>query len=660
MDRVLAILLIIVLSAGLFAGCTAKSPEPEPEPTKKPEPKPALDPDGPIDGGAIDSSDPNAPKSVESTEIVKFSCRFSTMDVSEPGILGNMIYSLKAVAENGEITGEYSVMNWDWEWETRSLSVDESFMDELQSIIKQYDLAQFNGYSYEVSGLPDDYGATLTVEYASGESIYASDNQNNFLPYDAMEALVLLFGRGSASVPGIIDVSVASEYEAKEISGGWGSVSWPSIELGYLTSFGEYFMPDGCEKLEETLDYINSQSYKRAQGAWDRFGSASEFKELYESTEAIVTRADSAIVSFYERTRRYDDAGQDRELTEIRAYNIDAATGAELEFSDAFNNIDVLPALIASEIRYAYPEQTFYDGMEDFIRMSIEDEDGNISFSLGCGCVHIFADEYILNNEPGGQHITIPYSAYPQLVRTYYSTSPDSWLLPMEYDTTYYIGASDFGVTTHYYAGADVNEAFWEARLVGKSGKTAIEELYAPPLECWLCAAGDRYFIYLRIPTGDASMLTNVYEVTESGIVKLNDDYIELAISADTPLDPGWVRMYTNDPVFTESVILIPYAYWQIGEDGLPELASGAFDLDGVWCRVRESGEYAAANPSEGAYYLEKGQSIRPFQTDKETFLDFITDEGQIVRFEISDYSPEMQLNGGKTLDELFEPDYEE
>ena len=79
MDRVLAILLIIVLSAGLFAGCTAKSPEPEPEPTKKPEPKPALDPDGPIDGGVIDNSDPNAPKSINSTEILSFSCQFSTL-----------------------------------------------------------------------------------------------------------------------------------------------------------------------------------------------------------------------------------------------------------------------------------------------------------------------------------------------------------------------------------------------------------------------------------------------------------------------------------------------------------------------------------------------------------------------------------------------------
>ena len=42
--------------------------------------------DDPIDGGATDNSDTNAPKSIESTQIISFDCRFSTMDVAETSV----------------------------------------------------------------------------------------------------------------------------------------------------------------------------------------------------------------------------------------------------------------------------------------------------------------------------------------------------------------------------------------------------------------------------------------------------------------------------------------------------------------------------------------------------------------------------------------------
>ena len=56
-----------------------------------------------------------------------------------------------------------------------------------------YEFAQHNGYSHKISGLPDMYGATLDIKYASGESIYAYDNQDCFIPFEAMKELVELF-----------------------------------------------------------------------------------------------------------------------------------------------------------------------------------------------------------------------------------------------------------------------------------------------------------------------------------------------------------------------------------------------------------------------------------------------------------------------------------
>lgn len=154
--------------------------------------------DGPIDGGVTDNSDPNVPKSMESTQIISFDCRFSTMDIAKPGKLGNHIYKLHAQLENGAVRGMYQVRDTG---ETHAFRVSQKFLGEVQMLVSSYSLAQYNGHDYTVAGLPDEYGAQLAVRYASRESIYANDNQDNFLPLEVMKELFNLFERGAA-VPG--------------------------------------------------------------------------------------------------------------------------------------------------------------------------------------------------------------------------------------------------------------------------------------------------------------------------------------------------------------------------------------------------------------------------------------------------------------------------
>ena len=56
-----------------------------------------------------------------------------------------------------------------------------------------YDLVQYNGMDLMVSALPDQYGVDLSIEYDSGETIKAYNNQENFLSFEAMRALKELF-----------------------------------------------------------------------------------------------------------------------------------------------------------------------------------------------------------------------------------------------------------------------------------------------------------------------------------------------------------------------------------------------------------------------------------------------------------------------------------
>lgn len=144
------------------------------------------------DGGTTNRTDPNAPKVIESTEITSFTCIFSTLDLAEETELGNCKYMLEASVKDKIVIGKYTRYG---ETEDRNFETDSYFMIELQKIVAKYNFAKHNGLSVTVHGLPDMYGAELHIMYASGETIYASDNQSCFLSFEAMEDLVNLFSK---------------------------------------------------------------------------------------------------------------------------------------------------------------------------------------------------------------------------------------------------------------------------------------------------------------------------------------------------------------------------------------------------------------------------------------------------------------------------------
>lgn len=141
-------------------------------------------------GGTSDYSDPKAPKAITSTVITAFSCRISllSLDLMDDPLLTEPYYALRAERQDGQVQCTRETPE-----ESISFTEDTAFLEDLRSIVTQYDLAQFNGHSRETHGLPDDFGVSLRIDYDSGESIYAADNQNMFLPLGAVRDLVLLF-----------------------------------------------------------------------------------------------------------------------------------------------------------------------------------------------------------------------------------------------------------------------------------------------------------------------------------------------------------------------------------------------------------------------------------------------------------------------------------
>ncbi len=143
-----------------------------------------------IDGGVQHYVDEGSPKFIESTQIQSFYCEFSAFDLSAASSpIAGRYHTLHAV----DGSGSYEARGGDEIFTEREFILDETFFDELQRIVEKYDLAQYNGQFYTVSGLPPDYGVKLKILYDSGERIRCSNNQSCFLSIEVMEELVSLF-----------------------------------------------------------------------------------------------------------------------------------------------------------------------------------------------------------------------------------------------------------------------------------------------------------------------------------------------------------------------------------------------------------------------------------------------------------------------------------
>ena len=288
MKRMIWLIVIVLMVAVFLIGCQSTSNENTDE----------------IDGGVRIDTSYDAPKEIQSTEITFFYCEFSNLTMmNEDTFLKNRVYQLKAVLKDDKVQGSYQTYASGEKWE-ESFEVEPEFMNAVQRIIKNYNLVQHNGHSYLVSGLPDQFGAKLEVEYESGERIYASDNQNNFLSIVAMEAMDELFRKQfeaadktmeDGEVPKVLDVTVSKQFFMENINGRYITLESPVIELGYEAPDGQWLNTDGYPALEEALSIYNKEEWEFHEGSRSTLRSAA--KSIESSEEELAAAAPKKLVS---------------------------------------------------------------------------------------------------------------------------------------------------------------------------------------------------------------------------------------------------------------------------------------------------------------------------------------------------------------------------
>ena len=155
------------------------------------------------DGGVVSYDAGNdAPKHINSDKIIGFDCTLSYIDAvfDEENELEGRVYKLCAILKDELVKVDFSFRKRIEGGEKHEFFTDVSFMKKLHAVVSKYDIAKYNGYCHRVSGLPDMYGECIDIRYASGESIYAFDNQDGFLPTEVGAEMIKIFAGGNKRV----------------------------------------------------------------------------------------------------------------------------------------------------------------------------------------------------------------------------------------------------------------------------------------------------------------------------------------------------------------------------------------------------------------------------------------------------------------------------
>ncbi|MBQ4353965.1 MAG: hypothetical protein IJC71_03630 [Clostridia bacterium] len=513
-----------------------------------------------VDGGVVTHRDgTDAPKVIESTEISKFRCTISLLSKQSPGKFGHRVYKLEAFRKDGEVHCTY-----DWygrgESEKTVFETDTSFLDTIEKLVFEYGLAKHNGFYHSVSGLPDMYGDVLDITYASGEEIYASDNQSSFLTAPVRYTLITLFGEASGKIPGLLPVTVSEEAVSREENGRPIRIFHPVFTLSDRDREKYPLLNDALFAYNEKLrEEYRTKLLRLRQAAQTSDGDSSG---LYAENEVFVTRSDSQIFSFYEKREETDGVSENVRCR--AAYTFDTKTGRELRFEDVFEITDELYEMLFIELQDACPELTLEDSTKEIIAQAIRENDtAAVSFALSPGCAHVF---FIGSYFPS-QHIILSAEDYPHFFKPEWNTVPLRQMIPLDRNINYPLGDGRT-LRMEFLADETGTEGEWVCSVKDFYGKKQEyrENFRNTPFDVYYIGKNLRQFLYLNVPADGAGAKTNVYEITGEGISFIGQT--DAVMYETVHLDPDRILMMRLDESGGAPVQI--YGICRVGDDGMP------------------------------------------------------------------------------------------
>ena len=454
--------------------------------------------------------------------------------------------------------------------------------------------------------------------------------------------------------PEILDLTIREDAVFENVDGCFVETRSDFLELGYPDWDGEMLQQDIYPALAERIGQVNEELLSRQVSEHKYLMETAPYsddEEIYFRSDTVVTRNDNIAVSFYYHIDYYDGYGGQ----EWQAVNIDSKTGQELQMEDVFTDRDELSDLLVEALQEAYPELSDHPDLADIVHDMLGDE---LEFALSYGFVHFFFQEYTLPDSIEGHHVVLSLADHPELVQEPYRVLPERYMLELEYDTDVLMENGN-----RLCMGWDMSEE-WSGSIIWSmavNGEEYTEEFYGyAPQTCYLLHKNSRDYLYLQEPAGDISKATNVYKV-RSNVKKLGRP--DMGMHSQVNLNPDRMLMDMNDMLFMEDMHFIPYGIFTVGRDGFPVSVKGSeYGITGSPVMAKETfriymTDTKDASVEEGFTTVAGQLSLQAFRTDRETYMDFLTEDGRAIRLTIDGWSDEMKLYGGDALTDVIEAD---
>ena len=150
-------------------------------------------------GGTDATLDTKAPTTIESGQMVSFSVHTAFGGVVSPetheyqGPLLSYLFAFAVPAGSGTFLFLETRTDFDRQRSVQHALVKADVMPSLVRLVHELELAQKNGRHSTTYGLPQNFGGSVDICYASGETISFSDNQTPILPEKTGRAIAALF-----------------------------------------------------------------------------------------------------------------------------------------------------------------------------------------------------------------------------------------------------------------------------------------------------------------------------------------------------------------------------------------------------------------------------------------------------------------------------------
>ena len=247
-------------------------------------------------GGTDATQDTRAPKEIRSEDMTLFSVESSMGFVNQPDECPGYVHAFAAPAGGGAFLF-YKVSSHPFDRRETPFTwayVEGSVFPELVSLVRECGLAEKNGFHSRTHGLPEDFGGSVDIRYASGERISYSDNQSPILIIPSAIRIRETFERflTFAKIP-LPEGSELREVHFRE----------DRKERGY-TDAVLTFRPDGTGVNKKQAKYEDPKVYESE-------------KEVDEETVALVKRriSECGMFAWEHLPVQPDPLGRDRKLT---------------------------------------------------------------------------------------------------------------------------------------------------------------------------------------------------------------------------------------------------------------------------------------------------------------------------------------------------------